>query len=441
MTALLEYYLDYVAETESPVLYHRWSFLSAVAANLGRNVYFDWGHVGRIYPNMYCLLIGSPGTRKDSAIKSVKDILLNSGYRTFTDATASYEQFLDDFNAGFEKVASDKKQKLLDLKDIVCASSAFTIDSLDMAFSKISTQQAQEVYILAGEFANFIGENNKRFTTGLTALWDNPDTYGDSALNKRRKVFIENPCVNILGGMTPSSFNTYIPQEIKDAGFTARVNLIYASRTNNKITFPPPPDAQMRQELITAFSRMRELSGEIQLTPTAAELLDAIYTQESPPKDVRLHYYHDRRLVHLIKLMICLAATDGTVEVTAEHVYEANTIQSYTESFMTKALGEYGFSKTSIAMQKIMEALNSSAAPLSIPDIMQAVSTEIDSLKSLADILGNLKSAGKIQESRLTSDAKIYYIPCKLLTNFKDKFAVNSAYIREFNHEFNSEAT
>jgi hypothetical protein len=108
---------------------------------------------------------------------------------------------------------------------------------------------------------------------------------------------------------------------------------------------------------------------------------------------------------------------------------------------MTKALGEYGFSKTSIAMQKIMEALNSSAVPLAIPDIMQAVSTEIDSLKSLADILGNLKSAGKIQESRLTSDAKIYYIPCKLLTNFKDKFAVNINYIREFNNEFNSEAT
>ena len=37
-------YLDYVADSESPVVYHRWTFLSIIGALLGRQLYIPFGH-------------------------------------------------------------------------------------------------------------------------------------------------------------------------------------------------------------------------------------------------------------------------------------------------------------------------------------------------------------------------------------------------------------
>lgn len=439
MTALIEKYLDYVQETESPVQYHRWALLSAIAANLGRNIYFNWGHVGKIYPNMYCLLIGSPGTRKDSALRSAKDILTASGFEHWTDSTASYEQFLEDFADGFSNLLTTKEEKLVALKQSVAdvvLSDAFSFDKLALSFNKVLDEDSNQAYIIAGEFANFIGENNKRFTTGLTALWDNPSQYGERSKSRRAKqVVIINPVVNLIGGMTPSSFNTYIPQEIKDAGFTARVNLIYSDRAPQRITFPPMPDETIRQELIAAFKEMKQLCGEIQLSKRAADLLDAIYKTDTPPKDIRLHYYHDRRLVHLIKLVLILAASDLCLEATENHIIEANTILSYTELFMPKALGEYGFSKISLATQKVMETLLAANGPLSVQQIMASVGSDIETMRSLSDILLNLKSSGKIEESKVSTNQEIYYLACKVVTGFKGKFAVDTSYIREYSDE------
>jgi len=71
-------YYDYVGDTESPLIFHRWSILSGVAASLGRRCHIPLGYY-KIYPAMYTMLVGASGTRKSSAT-SLAAKVLKDGY-------------------------------------------------------------------------------------------------------------------------------------------------------------------------------------------------------------------------------------------------------------------------------------------------------------------------------------------------------------------------
>ena len=85
-------YLSYSSDTEVPINFHRWAIISALGAFLGRQYYFQHGAFS-IHPNMYTMLIGSPGTRKSTAIKLVKKLLNDAGYETIAADKTSKEKF------------------------------------------------------------------------------------------------------------------------------------------------------------------------------------------------------------------------------------------------------------------------------------------------------------------------------------------------------------
>src|SRR6187402_2504281 len=92
---LFDMYFEYVKDTESPKVYHRWSIISAVATALGRRCWLPFG-ANRIFPNMYIMLVGNPGTRKSVAIKGVRKVLSAAGYDKFSAERTSKEKFLLD---------------------------------------------------------------------------------------------------------------------------------------------------------------------------------------------------------------------------------------------------------------------------------------------------------------------------------------------------------
>ena len=137
---LLKKYYDYtLPNTESPVTFHRWSFLTCVAASLGRNFYLPFGH-GVIYPNLLTLLVGAPATRKTSAIRIASRLLKNSGYINVTDGKTSKEKFLEDFSDNFSFLAKAQEDE----------------DGFDFLSSESDALQVNEILIAAEEFQNFL---------------------------------------------------------------------------------------------------------------------------------------------------------------------------------------------------------------------------------------------------------------------------------------------
>lgn len=377
-------YLAYTSQTECPTFFHRWCGITALGAYLGRSIYFKHGHF-TLHPNLYCMLIGSPGTKKSSAIKIGAKLLLQAGYTTFAARKTRQEKFL------------------LDLAEQGNEGEAGLDDMLDRNLfgpADFSTSKSVECFIAADEFNNFIGVGNLDFMSILGELWDYEGVY-DYKLKNSKSVYINNPTLSILGGNTPTGFSQAFPAEAIGQGFFSRLLLVYGEPSGIKFTFPPAPNLMQQTALISYLHRIKaEVSGEITISPIARSLLDKIYHTWETIDDVRFEHYTNRRLTHLLKLCLVFVASRVSKVIEEKDVIYANTVLTFTEHLMPKALGEFGKAKNSDVTHKIVQMLDATLVPLSMQALWKGVHQDLERREQLAEILGNLTIAEKIQSVR-----------------------------------------
>lgn len=377
-------YLDYTKHTECPTFFHRWTAVACLAAYLGRRPYFKFGHF-ILHPNLYCMLIGSPGTKKSSAIKIGVKLLKQAGYGTFAAKKTRQEKFLLDL----AEQSEDGMQNADDILD----------QNLwgDSEKESVLTRPPAECFIAADEFNTFIGLGNIDFISILGDLWDYEGVY-DYKLKNSKSVYIPNPTISILGGNTPTGFAQAFPTESIGQGFFSRLLLIYGEPSGTKYTFPEPPDLLIQDRLIIHLHKIREtMVGEISISKEARGLLDTIYHTWKDLDDTRFEHYSNRRLQHLLKLCLVLTTSRLSMVIEVGDVVYANTLLSFTEHLMPKALGEFGKARNSAITHKVMNAIYSSKMPISLQAIWKQVHQDLDNRNQLIEILGGLQVAEKIQ--------------------------------------------
>ncbi len=384
-------YLQYTEKTECPTFFHRWTAITCLSAYLGRSIHFQHGHF-TLHSNFYTMLLGSPGTKKSSAIKIGTKLLKAAGYNTFAAKKTRQEKFLLDLAEqseayGLDGIEISAEDRLLD------ENLWGSVDEEEM----VLTQPPAECFIAADEFNNFIGPGNLDFISILGELWDYEGVY-DYKLKNSKSVYIPNPTVSILGGNTSAGFAHAFPVEAIGQGFFSRLIMVYGEPTGVKYTFPPPPDLKLQEEIVKYLHTIKaELSGEVTLTKEAVELLDTIYRKWDGIEDIRFEHYTNRRLTHLLKLCMLVAANKLSQIITVEHVTYANTVLTYTEQLMPKALGEFGKARHSDVTHKVMAALDSAREPIPFQQLWRLVHTDLDSRNQLVEIICNLQVADKIQ--------------------------------------------
>ena len=99
-------YLEYTAGGEVPICFHRWAAIVGIGTILERNIYLPFGH-GKIYPNQYAMLIGNAGTKKSTAIKLIKKLLIAAGYDHIAAERTSKEKYLADLSGQMDTHSSD----------------------------------------------------------------------------------------------------------------------------------------------------------------------------------------------------------------------------------------------------------------------------------------------------------------------------------------------
>lgn len=388
MDDFIDLYLRYTEETEPPYIYHRWCAIATIGALLGRNFYFQHGHF-RVFPNLFCMLIGEPGARKSTSIKLIKKLLVESGYYLFAAEKTSKEAFLLDLQGRTEDENSNEKGHAYD-----------KITAQDLWGDSEQNKEPREVFIAADEFKEFIGINNSDFCTTLGNLWDWDSEYKpfDSRLKNSRSVAIWQPTLSILGGITQELYAEAFPVGIIGGGFLSRMLHIHGEKSDRKYTFPPVPKKEDTDRIVAHLKRIRQIAtGAADKTPEALEMLDKIYNGWKEIDDPRFKSYSTRRFNQLLKLCLIKSASWGTNTVDAETVRWSNTILSAAETNMPKALGEFGKSKNSDVANKVMEVLTKAVKPLSIKEIWEYVYKDLEKITMLADIIQGLNHAGKIQ--------------------------------------------
>lgn len=404
--SLFDLYFSFVDGTEPPAVFQRWSLIGSIGALLGRQFYFPFGS-GRLFANHYIMFVGDPGTRKSTAIKKAVKLIGMAGYETFSAQKSSMEKFLLDLQDGSVEDDSgpeDGKGKKREAIDIL-ASLKLKLDG------DVSDDTPKEMFIAADEFNNFIGSGNISFQSLLGELWDwdEPTRLYKQRLKSSKSVSIYQPTVSILAGNTPSSFADCFPLASIGQGFMSRLILIHAEPSGTKVTFPKDPSPELTKQIVTHLLRMRSVCvGPMTMEADAESALDIIYKGWPEMEDQRFKHYSTRRFTHLIKLCLVVCAARLATRLTVTDVLYANTVLTYAETTMPKAIGELGKSKNSEAANKIMQFLYSSREARSVKELWKIVQMDLNSPSELGVLLVNLQQADKIQSVRLSTNSDGY---------------------------------
>lgn len=394
---LFDLYFEYCADTEPPAVFHRWSIIGCIGAFLGRQLWLP--HNGsNLFPNQYIMFVGDPGTRKSSAIKRAAKLIRIAGFEQFGAQKTSMEKFLLDLQDGNldsdaitgENNGPKTKKEALDV-----------LANLNLkGDGNVQDEEPREMFVAADEFNNFIGNGNLSFQSLLGELWDwdEPESFYKQRLKNSKSVRIYQPTINILAGNTPSSFAECFPLASIGQGFMSRLILVHGENTGLKITFPKEPSSKLKEQLITHLQRMKiTCQGAVTMHSGAKDALEMIYKGWPDLEDQRFLHYSTRRFTHLLKLTMVVCAARLSTNFTVEDVLYANTMLSFIEATMPKAIGELGKSRNSEAANKIMQTLYSARETKSITDLWKVVSNDLDKIGDLAALLINLQQSDKIQ--------------------------------------------
>lgn len=436
---LFDLYYQYTKETEAPYVFHRWSLIAGVGAYLGRQFWMPFG-TSRIFPNQYVMLVGNPGTRKSSAIKLSKKILAATGYDHFSAEKTTKEKFLLDLEGLPETYGDSYGSNTRNSRARGASTRSEGITPHDvLANLDLGSNEAvhdgipREVFIPADEFNEFAGSGNLDFLSLLGSLWDWDDesTTYKHRLKNSKSLSIYQPTISLLGGNTHTGLQEGFPLQTIGQGFMSRLILVHGEPSGRKITFPKKPPEELASAIGKHFAEIHEkVTGEATMTPAAERALDIIYRTWGEIDDYRFKYYSSRRFTHLIKLLLVCAAVRLSTEIDMPDVILANTILTYTESNMSKALGEFGKSRNSEATQAVMTALYDAKKPLSFEDLWKVVSRDLEKREALTDILAGLMQAGKIQPPEKTGGAHAGFLPLQKPVNSKAIY-VDFSLIRE----------
>lgn len=375
----LTQYLTYTGNTEPPAIYHRWSILTALAAYLERSYYFQLGH-SNIYPNLYVMLVGGAGTRKNTAINIAKSLIRKAGYTTIAASKTSKEKFFLDLAE--QNGTGDLVNDILDQN----------------IFGETSNpHETTPCYIASGEFNTFFGNNILDFLSDLGEMWDYEGTF-ESRIKNGKSVKIPNPTITMIGGNTPATLANTFPPQIIGQGFFSRLLMIWGYRTRAKIAFPEDPDSEYTNMFVEFIRESKPITPRrLELSNSAKKLLKAIYESNAHLTDPRFESYYNRRFSQLIKLCILTMVSCRAEEVSEKIAIYANTILVHAENFMPKALGEFGLAKNSEVTHKVLTVIQEADQPIKMKQIWEVVSTDLENISKLGEILRNLIEADKVQ--------------------------------------------
>lgn len=400
MSDLFDLYFKYQQNREPPPIFHRWALASCIGAWMGRQVWFPFG-TSRIFPNVFVMFVGDPGSRKTTAINEASELLRLAGYDYFGPQRSSKEKFLTDLAGEPEELAVPTKKRGFDM-----------LEDIEV-LPTMQDDTPREIFLNVDEFNNFMGPGNIEFQSILGELWDwdKPTRPYRYRLKNSRSVDIFQPTVSILAGNTPSNFALCFPPASIGQGFMSRLLLIPGEATGLKVTFPEPHIESETEELIRRLKAMKmQRHGPMTMTQVAKQQLDTIYRTWPELSDQRFKHYSTRRFTHLLKLCMIFALASNKQEIDTQEVLRANTVLAYAESLMPKALGELGKSRHSEAANKIMQALYSAKKPMTMQELWMVVHMDLEHPRDLNQVLNNLDFSEKVQLVRNEIDKQPGYI-------------------------------
>jgi hypothetical protein len=373
--SIIEEFIELTKGTDAPTIYRKWTILCTIAAVLNRNVWTSIRSGMPLFPNLYTLLVGPPGTGKGMALRPAKALLSTQSHINILPDSASYENI---------------------------------IHLLANAASSDQHKVSSGVLFLE-EWGTFMRKPENDFCAMMANIYDCGD-YIHHVLS-RPKDAATNVYPNICSCCTPEWFAEGFPPNSYGQGLPTRFQFIYAEQEKDsgiadfdfgKVGVSPLDDP-MTSRLFPALCTLSMLRGFVGWDPEAAELFNEWKDKSFAPvpTDPMLYGYNQRRHLHVAKLAVIyavsrhpayLSITTVDLNLAMETLFEAEVDMPRAlklaggnpYSARMEAVAEFVKKKTEISKSPVPEwQVRQHLSTLVPPNLIHSIITELISAKRL----------------------------------------------------------
>ena len=269
MADFLDDYLFHCKGNEVPVIFHKWAGLVALSACAGRRFWLPRGGVYTVYPNIYVLLVGEPGTKKSTAM----------------DIALSYIDAVGDIPVCADRISKEALAKELSASDSPARKTFIDPVTKEKVEYNITV-------IFADEWSNFIGIDPVGMIEFFTTVYGR-GKYEVKTKNKGNDVIL-GPCFPLIGGMTPSVTDGLFKQNIISGGFTRRAFMVFSHPSKKAVAHPYIADDQ-EEAWLRCIARGKEIAttlcGPFDWTKEAFKWFDDWYTKHKKTSIAETKHY------------------------------------------------------------------------------------------------------------------------------------------------------
>lgn len=369
-------YTEYTRDTEPPPHYHVWTGIYVVASALQRKVWLQFGR-RRLFPNLYIVLVSSPGRcRKGAAISLGVDLLKKVPGITVTSDSTTREQLI--------RAMANARNDL----------------SYEEDGGGLMMEQHCSVSVVSKELGSFLGVKNTHLITFLTDIYDCDDEWEYSTKHSGTDK-IQGACLNFIGAITPDWLARNLPMDAIGGGYSSRVLFVVGRQKHKRVTIPPDSPAlrQMARVLSEDLEKIATLTGPISWDPEAYAYYDEWYQgidDENPSiDDPRFQGYLERKPAMVLKsAMIMSAAKRDSLVIMPEDVSQSLVLIEQLEPYMTDAFGGLGEYDKAVVIEKVMKQLIT-RREMSFEELLKANWRDID-IEGLKTIMETLRIMGTV---------------------------------------------
>jgi hypothetical protein len=335
--SFLRDYAIYTSGNEAPKIFHFWSGMVALSAIISRRVGFRLGYFD-IHPNLYVVLVGTPGTKKTTAMSTPKDLIRELGDIPFSAECIT--------------------------KQALCR-------EMSQDCSKTYTNESGEVVpytpyaIFATELSHFLGMGTaKEMVDFLTTIYD--ERFYQTKTKNKGNDLIVGPYITMLACTTPDWIRGWMKEDVITGGFSRRALFVYYNGPRERI-----PEPTITNEMQAAYQRCFEwgqkllkVSGEFQMTPAAREYYCDWYRKLEIPQDFTAGYFESKH-VQMLKSAMLIALSESTdLILDIPHIQLALEQLALVETNMRKVFEGVGRNEINAIASKILEILETCGGAL-----------------------------------------------------------------------------
>ena len=305
---------DYVQHMPAAPLFREWGGIFLISAALSRRCWMITDPTfPALYPNLFVLLVGPPGSGKDMVVNKVVELI-----------TAAHAEMAQ--GGGFRLAERSISPKgIVDLM-------AEEESEFSFRLGRWTVTKVHSVLACVPELGTMLPVYNTQMISFLNELYNCSPLFEEQTRGRGSSsvVRISNPHLAMLLGTQPTTLAETFPEQAFRMGFFSRTTLVHS---REEVIAKPYDRARPNREellpnLISDLRAMATVCGVFKTTPAfEAAINEFAATNPKRLEHSRFSDYNTRRWLHLHKLSaICSASEGNSLRIDVPHFIRAQDI-------------------------------------------------------------------------------------------------------------------